>query len=105
MTARTWTLDIARPDEWVTANHREHFMVRAAKTKAWRDAAAVHARAAGIPALDKVRITAQECPSGNRRRDVDRVALTVKACIDGIVDAGVIPDDNTAHLLELTYAV
>lgn len=101
--AREWTLDIPRPDEWISANHREHHMVRAAKTKAWRQAAQAHARAARIPALTRATVLAEGCAATNHRRDVDRIALTVKACLDGLTDAGIWPDDNHEHVTQVTY--
>jgi Holliday junction resolvase RusA-like endonuclease len=38
-----------------------------------------------------------------RRRDVDNIQPTCKAIIDGIVDAGVIIDDNTYYVVETRY--
>ena len=95
--SRTWVLDFARPDEWINPNVREHWSVTAAKTRTWRKATAVHARAAGIPPLAGAHILAEFCFGDSRRRDLDNLSL--KACIDGIVDAGVIADDDYRHLI------
>lgn len=96
--SRVWVLDFARPDEWISANAREHHMVKAAKTKAWRAAAEAHARAAGIPPLARVHFTAEPRWTDKRRRDALNAAPTIKAVIDGIVDAGVIADDADRYV-------
>jgi crossover junction endodeoxyribonuclease RusA len=49
----------------------------------------------GIPLLGRVRIKVTYYAPDNRRRDSSNVSfLSSKACIDGIVDAGVLLDDN-----------
>jgi crossover junction endodeoxyribonuclease RusA len=48
-----------------------------------------------IPQLGRVRIVVTYYAPDNRRRDSSNVSfLSSKACIDGIVDAGVLLDDN-----------
>lgn len=37
--------------------------------------------------------------------DVDGISLALKAAIDGIVDAGVLPDDGPDHLAAVTMSV
>jgi hypothetical protein len=37
----------------------------------------------------------------NRRRDDDNVVPTLKAMCDGLVDAGVVPDDTDAYMHKL----
>lgn len=56
--------------EWLTSNGRYHWASRARRTRALRVRAAIAANA--YPA--------------------------VKACIDGLVDAGILPDDPDPHL-------
>lgn len=36
---------------------------------------------------------------GDRRRDLDNVAFAKKFILDGLVKAGVLPDDNRRHML------
>lgn len=98
MTAREWVLDFPRPDEWVSANARDHWAVKAAKTKAWREAAATHAQAANIPLLHRVHFTCEPRWTTRKRRDALNIAPTIKAVIDGIVDAGVIVDDADEYV-------
>lgn len=101
---RSWTLDFPRPDEWISANERTHWAVKAAKTRAWRQAAAVHARAARIPRLDRATVLVEPCWTSRRRLDPANLAPTAKACLDGLTDAGVWLDDDSEHVLAVTFA-
>lgn len=97
-TPRTWTLPpITGPR--MTANDRPaHFAVRARTTRHWRTLAWAEAKRAGIPPLARARILIEWLPYDRRRRDPANAAPMGKACVDGIVDAGVLPDDDDAHL-------
>lgn len=95
---RAWVLDFARPDRWLNANDRIHYTTRAARTKTWREATEAHARAAGIPLLQLVHFTVEPCWIDKRRHDALNISPTIKAAIDGIVDAGVIPDDADRYV-------
>lgn len=81
----------------LTLNDRAHYMVRAAAVRRLRHEAAVQAKAAGIPALEKIQIEVHYVPRDKRRRDPLNLVATLKALEDGIVDAGVIPDDTPDH--------
>lgn len=83
----------------LNANDRLHWRTKGRITKALREAAADSARDAQIPPLDQVRITAVLHPHDKRRRDPHNWYPSYKAAIDGLVDAGVIPDDDAKHLL------
>lgn len=53
---------------------------------------------------EAISIIAEPLSSTRRwRPDVAACYPTVKAAIDGIVDAGVIPDDDDRHLLAVTF--
>lgn len=97
--SREWVLDFPRPDEWITANERTHWAVKAAKVRTWRGAAAVHARAARIPLLGRAHVLAEVCMNSNRRRDPLNWAPTVKAAVDGLTDAGCWLDDDASHVV------
>lgn len=80
---------------------RQHWGQRSADTAKWRRVAYLTAlqalrdsgRADDYPlTLAHVRIT--WVVTDNRRRDPDNVIASCKPIIDGIVDAGVIPDDS-----------
>lgn len=72
-------------DEWLTSNGRYHWAQKARRTRALRVRAALAARAARIPSMVRARITVH-------------VHGRARALIDGLVDAGVLPDDDAAHL-------
>ena len=40
---------------------------------------------------------------GRRLPDVDAIAPAAKAAVDGLVDAGVMPDDSPRHLRAMTF--
>lgn len=95
---RTWTLDL--PDQpYITANSRAHWSKRSACAAGWRDATALLARQAKVPELGRVYVTLTMVAKDRRRRDADNlVSGVLKHCLDGLVDAGVIPDDTPEHV-------
>lgn len=97
---RSWELTLTVEDgrEWLNLNHRDHYRTKAKKTKAWRAYAEQAARAAGVPALHRATITGRIYKPHNRRYDPHNLFPTLKAIIDGIVDAGVLEDDDHTHL-------
>ena len=93
----TWTLDL--PDgEYLTPNSRAHWAKRQRCARAWREATAWLARAERIPRLDRVNVQLVMIPKDRRRRDEDNLTLVQKWCIDGLVDAAVVPDDAPQHV-------
>ena len=82
----------------LSLNHRMHHMVKAKKTREVREMANLVARAAKIPACTKIRVTLVYTPKDKRRRDPLNLVATLKACEDGLVDAGVVPDDNPLYV-------
>ena len=106
MTPRTWTLTIDQCGRPLTQNqaHRMHYRGVARVRRRWHDTAAWLARQQRIPALPAVTVTAYGCYGTARSLpDPDALAPTLKAVIDGIVAAGVIPDDTSAHVRGVTY--
>ena len=101
-----WTVeDDQRP--W-TANteRRWHHQTRARHVRETRERWYWLAKEAKIPPLTKARISAT--PLLTDRRSMPDVAACypyVKAAIDGLVDAGVLPDDDPAHLTSLTFHI
>ncbi len=61
------------------------------------------ATSAGIPALDKIVVVVRTGGKGVLQ-DVGNCHGCTKAIVDGIVDAGVIPDDKPEHLRWILYA-
>ena len=97
---RSWGIDL--PDSpIITPNGREHWSRRSECAQVWRSAARLLAKQAHIPSLERVAVALDHWPKDRRRRDPDRNSLVLKWCLDGIVDAGIIPDDDAAHVAEV----
>ncbi len=94
----TVTLTFPQPAPRLSLNGRYHWAQRANLVRAWRTAAYMAAcgtfgyqrPASTTPMFVRVTFPVRD----NRRRDSDNPAITVKACVDGMVDAGVWPDDS-----------
>lgn len=90
-------LSFTSPDRPINLNHRLHWSRRAATTRAWRHAAFVAACQLGPPSARprEASWVQLEIPvHDRRRRDPHNLTPTLKACVDGLVDAGVWPDDT-----------
>lgn len=83
----------------LTANQRPHWRERHRKTRYLRGVAGDMARARRVPAMRRAQITAWVSWPNRRRRDVHNLMPTLKALVDGLVDAGALPDDSDAHLV------
>lgn len=95
---RQVTIPIPAPCDFINANSRSHRMVQAKLTKSWRQAAA--AAAHGIPTFaGKVHITAHIYKPRAGRFDPNNLAGTSKACVDGLVDAGLLIDDSLEYVI------
>lgn len=99
-TNTTYRLDLPWPRPPLNHNQRLHWRPKADRTAEIREAVAWLARAARIPTLD--RITVQLHYATGRRGTFDPMNFTAtsKPAIDGLVDAGVVIDDNQAHVHE-----
>jgi crossover junction endodeoxyribonuclease RusA len=93
------TVDIPR-DLWLTSNGRYHRMKAATMTRDLRTLAKLAAR--DVPTVTgRVRIVAWiSYPNrASGRADPNNAHPTTKALVDGLVDAGVLVDDDSAHVL------
>lgn len=98
-------LDLPR-DLWWTSNDlvNMHRMVRARKSAAVRALAAVVGRQSGQVQLERCRITVTASLPTARKFDPANIAGTVsKHAIDGLTDAGLFPDDDSDHVLAVTF--
>jgi crossover junction endodeoxyribonuclease RusA len=94
----TVTLTFPQPAPRLSMNGRYHWRKRSTLTKAWRSATywtvarelSVTTHNAQPPSFVRVTFPVAD----NRRRAADNPAPTVKAIVDGLVDAGVWPDDT-----------
>lgn len=86
-------------EQLLTANQRPHWRERWRKTRYLRGVAKDMARARRVPAMERAHVTAWVAWPSRHRRDVHNLMPTFKALVDGLVDAGVLPDDSDAHLI------
>lgn len=92
------TIDIPAPCDFINSNHRQHRMAQAKLTKTWRQASA--AAAHGLPPFTgQVHITAHIFKPRAGRWDPNNLWPTVKAAVDGLVDAGLLIDDDHRHVI------
>jgi hypothetical protein len=101
----TWTLVIDTLGRPLLTNrvHRMHPQAAGKIRREWRDHATVLARAQRIPHLTAVAVTVQARYRTRTGSDCDAPAPAVKGVIDGLVLAGVIPDDGPAWVHRVTY--
>jgi crossover junction endodeoxyribonuclease RusA len=101
---RQWTLEWEVRPLPENELRKLHWAKRASYTESWRDTFGWLARRARVPQLAGAVVTvAQSCRPGTTLPDVGAVFNTAKAAIDGLVDVGVIPDDDPAHLHALVF--
>lgn len=91
---REYTLELPAGLELLTANDRTHWTKRNPITQTLRQTTALIARNQRIPRLDRIHITGILRPHDRRRRDPANWYPSFKACVDGLVDAQVIADDD-----------
>lgn len=83
---------------WITANQRLHLYAKAEIVRQWRDATAWQCRGMGLSFPGGARIIAELRFFGVRKRDPNNWADTAKAVVDGLVDAGLFPDDDYRYV-------
>lgn len=87
----------------LSSNLRLHYMERYRRSKALKDSAYLVARSLQIPQLLRADITAILHPGVRTRLfDPHNFADSVKAAIDGLVLAGVLPKDDSRYLRKVT---
>jgi crossover junction endodeoxyribonuclease RusA len=98
--AIVYELDLPWTAPPLNLNHKHRWYVHVKKVREVREAACVLAKAARIGPHRKVRVTLHYRPRDRRTRDVENPTPTLKACCDGIVDAGVVPDDAPEFMVK-----
>jgi hypothetical protein len=97
---QSWRLELPAKTKLINANQNLHFRRKAEMVKVIRNAAWTMARHSNIPALQRAHIYFVIHPDTSiKRRDPGNWAPSAKAAVDGLVDAGILPDDNKDHLL------
>lgn len=105
MTRHTLTIQVP-PNLWITANQRLHCSTRMRRTKMLRAYAASEARIHGLAGrrLGPSVVTVVIGYPIKGRADPTNAEPTVKAIIDGLVDARVWDDDDHTHLPLVAFA-
>lgn len=100
----SWTLTYWERPKTLNGERSEHWRAHRGWTAEWREAFAALAAEAKIPHLERVAVIAT--PYYRHRGSIPDVGAcfpSAKAAIDGLVDAGVLDDDDPTHLVRLTF--
>ena len=94
-------LTIPAPCDWLNSNQRLHWTEKARRTRIWRYTAhgAVLVQAKGVRFDVPVRITVTIHKTRAGRYDATNWAPTGKALIDGLVDSGLLEDDDNTRVI------
>jgi crossover junction endodeoxyribonuclease RusA len=87
---------------WLSANDRRHWADKAKRTKGLRQLGFVTTLGMGL-LLSTTHVAAYIGYPRNGRSDPSNASDTVKPLIDGMVDAGVWPDDDSTYVIGPTY--
>ena len=100
---RTWEIRLPWTKPPLSANDRLTYMAEARIKAEIRRTAAALALDVADPSwpLDRVVITLVYTPRDKRRRDRMNLAPTLKAAVDGLVQAGLVDDDDDTHVLDM----
>ena len=100
----TWTLRWEDQVPLVNAERSAHWSKRAKLTSSWRQAFWGLAREQRIQKLPAVRLTVRhEVKRKGRVPDPVACLPAYKAAVDGLVDAKVIPDDDSRYVRSVTF--
>jgi hypothetical protein len=90
---------------WTLNKERSmHHFTRAKNVKEWREAAATVATAKRIPHLDAIEVTfTPHRVNKSGLADLGGHFPVLKACIDGLMDAGVIDEDGPTTVKRLIF--
>lgn len=92
------TISFDAPDRRMSLNDREHWRVKAKRTKNWRTAAFIAALNAGTRNVGPSIVQVTFSVGRNVKRDPHNNAPCIKAIVDGITDAGAWPDDDSRYV-------
>lgn len=103
---RTWTIALPPGTPLLNANQRLHWAEKGTRTRILRHSTWALARQAKLPQLARARVVFEYRPPNlSRRRDAGNLAPSGKACLDGLTDAKVWPDDDSRHVVSETYRI
>lgn len=102
---RSWTLEITEVGRPLLANgvHRMQGIQASRARAEWKQAGWAHALEQRIPPLAAIRVTVQPRYRTRKGCDCDAPAPSLKGVLDGLVQAGVLPDDRPPFVQAVTY--
>lgn len=96
--ARTWVIELPAGLKMLSLNDRLHWAEKNRRSRDIKMAAFAMARNTHVPHLDRASIIVEYQPPDRRHRDNDNVpAASGKHAIDGVVQAGVLLDDEAGE--------
>lgn len=93
-----WDLNYQKRPWTVNAERTWHYHKRAKLVKEWRDAFCEITQNCNVPPLSAISLRVQPYLRDNRVQDLGACFPAYKAALDGIVDAGVVPDDTPEYV-------
>lgn len=93
------TVRVANAVGWLSENDRGSWRKHHRTIAMWRQMAAWSATMLRPAMMHRAYALAELRFTDRRRRDANNWSPTAKACIDGLVDAGVLPQDWSFHLI------
>lgn len=99
--SEAWTLTPPWEKPPMSMNDRLHHQVKARMTAMVRTTAYLLARQARIPACSHVEVAMVWTVPDRGRRDAENPIATLKPFCDGLVDAGIVPDDTPEWMTKL----
>lgn len=98
-----WILSFPKKPLNTNAERRGNRFQRADHVKEWRGAYYWLCKQEKVPRMKWISVTAQPFQKRGKLADTSACNPSVKAAIDGIVDAGVIPDDTGEYVRRITF--
>lgn len=96
---RTWEIRLPWRTPPASANDRDHWRAKARKVGEIRGTAEHYCDDYDVRPCDHIRVGLLYVPRDRRRRDPDNLVVPLfKALVDGIVDAGIVPDDTPRYV-------
>lgn len=84
----------------LSLNQRQNWRVKANNTRMVRDTAMLLAKQSKFGTCERIEVTLHYRPRDRRTRDAENPVATLKALCDGLVDAGIVADDDPGHMVK-----
>lgn len=105
MTTHEIDLPLHKGKPPLTLNQRLHWSEKARRTRMIRETVGWQAQAMRLGHAPHISVQLHYTTGDRRRRDSDNLVPTMKPAVDGLVDAGVVPDDDPAHVTTIMPAI